>query len=211
LKALLFLTTRSIKNGLRRAITTPRRLISIVIFVAYYYWLFMRPAAGATASASLRNVQLSAPPLEVLQAVVFGMFALLSLVMLIGVFSPLTGFRPADVDVLFATPISPKLVLIFRIARDFSVTLLTPLIFAIFAFRPAVAGWNVLFRNMPHPEASSIALRMITVSWVLMAIVWVSLTYAITLFTNRSDRQSDRNRKILGWSVAAYSHFSLSS
>lgn len=201
MKALLFLTTRSIKNGVKRAITTPRRLVSIVIFLGYYYLMFMRPAAGAQASASLRNVHLAAPPMEVLPAVIFGMFALLSLVMLVGVFSPLTGFRPADVDMLFATPVSPRMVLIFRIIRDFSVTLLTPLIMTLFAIRPASAGWSLLFRNMPHPEASSIALRMITVAWILMAMVWVSLTYAITLFTNRSDKQSDRNRKILGWTV----------
>lgn len=200
--ALLFLTTRSIKNGIRRALTTPRRLVSLVIFCAYYYWLFIRPSmSGRNPFMAAQQGQLPAPAIDVLHAVVFAIFVAMSLMLMIGMFTPLTGFRPADVDILFATPVSPKIVLVFRILRDYVATLMVPLLIVVLAFRPASAGWEALFKNMRYPEHSGLALRAMGVAWLMIALVWVCLAYAVTLYTNRSDLQSDRNRRTLSWTI----------
>lgn len=202
MNALLFLTARSIKNGIRRALTTPRRLVSVIVFCGYYYWLFIRPSmSGRNPFAGA--AEMPAPPMEVLHAVVFAIFVAMSLMLMIGMFTPLTGFRPADVDILFATPVSPKIVLVFRILRDYVATLMLPLFVIVLAFRPASAGWEALFRKMPHPEHSAIALRATGVAWLMIALVWVCFAYAVTLFTNRSDLQSDSNRRMLTWGIGA--------
>jgi hypothetical protein len=201
MKPLIFLTTRSIVNGIKRAITTPRRLISVILFVAYYWWIFIRPAM-TDRNLFGHNTQLPAPPMQMLESITFGVFVLLSIILMLGIFSQLGGFRPADVDVLFPTPVKPGVVLAFRIIRDYFTTLMVPLIFMVLLFRPAHAGWNVLFRNMPDPDASGLAIKMFAVAWMLMALVWVCIGYSVSLFTNRSDTQSDRNKRVLGWTLA---------
>ncbi|MFY9233538.1 MAG: putative ABC exporter domain-containing protein [Fimbriimonadaceae bacterium] len=203
MNALLFLTTRSLKNGLKRALTTPRRLISIVLFCAYYYWLFIRPSSASRRLFGSGVGELPAPAIEVLQALAFGLFVAMTIMLMVGMFTPLAGFRPADVDMLFPTPISPRIVLVFRILRDYLATLFLPLLIVILAFRPASMGWEAIFRKMPHPEYSALAMRAILVAWLLMALVWVSIAYAVTLYINRSDLQSDKNRRIVVWGLGS--------
>src|SRR5205807_863901 len=127
LKPLLFLTVRSTVNGVVRALTTPRRLISLIIFIGYYFFVFMRPAmvSGAPVSAP-DHPMFNFPALDVIEGFVFAIFAIISFFLSFGVLNMQSGFKPADVDVLFSTPISPKLVLAFRICRDYLITLLFP-------------------------------------------------------------------------------------
>ncbi|HVL39549.1 MAG TPA: putative ABC exporter domain-containing protein [Fimbriimonadaceae bacterium] len=203
MRALLFLTLRTTFNGIKRSVTSARRLISLLAFLAYYFLILNRgydsprrpPRFGAGGEG-----QLAFPPLEILDAIVFGGFAFLSLILALGMFSNRGSFRPADVDVLFPTPISPRVVLVFRLVRDYLLTLIMPLLLAIFAMRPMAMGWEAMFRNMP--QHSELAGRAILVSWLLMALVWVAIGYAVSLFTGRSDRQSDRNARLLGWGFA---------
>lgn len=205
-KPLLFLTVRTLVNGVKRALTTPRRLISFLAFIGYYFLVFMRPAFMPSRAPALpmgTTPQWDLPPMVVLDAVAFGLFLLLSLFMLMGVSSSTGSFKPADVDVLFSTPISPRIILVFRILRDYLITLVFPFVIALFTIRPAKLGWEALFRNMPPGTSSGLTLRAISISWILMAMAWVCIGYATSLFINRSDRQSDRNRKVLGWGIFA--------
>lgn len=198
LRPLLFLTVRTLFNGVRRALSTPRRLITLIALVAYYFFIFIRPALGPIAATPPgMSPRLQFPPLEVIDALAFGLFSGLSLFMMLGVLSQQGSFKPADVDMLFPTPISPKVVLVFRMIRDYLLTLVVPLLIVILGFRPAKMGWESLFERMPNPQYSGLALRAMTLSWVLMAMGWVAISYAISLFISRSDRQSDRNRRVL--------------
>lgn len=204
-RPLLFLTYRTIVNGLRRALTTPRRLISLVLFLGYYFLIFIRPAFTSKSDSSIALPsgvdQLDFPPLQIIDGVAFGLFALLSLFMLMGVMSANATFKPADVDVLFATPISPKLVLTFRIFRDYLITLLLPMLIAVFGLRPAKMGWEAIFKDMPNPEYSGMALRFITLGWLLMAMSWVTVSYAVSLWVNRTDAAGPTRKKVFGWSL----------
>lgn len=205
LKPLLFLTARSLVNGVKRALTTPRRLISFIIFVGYYFFIFVRPAFSGKRSVALPNEvsgQFELPPIAVIDGITFGVFALLSLLMMMGVASATANFKPADVDVLFSTPISPRVLLIFRIIRDYLITLIVPLLMLIFTITPAKLGYEKLIKNVPPDLNLNLALKAMGLSWLVMAMVWVTISYAVSLFINRSDKQSDRNRKIIGWSLA---------
>jgi hypothetical protein len=198
-KPLLFLTFKSLVNGFKRALTSPRRLISIIFFVGYYFLIFIRPALGPTRATEMGPLvgKFDFPAPEVIDGVAFGFFGVMSLLLLFGVLSYQTSFKPADVDVLFSTPISPKLVLIFRMVRDYLITLLIPVLFIVMGLRPARMGWEAIFRNMPNPETSGLTLRAMTLGWILMAMVWVAISYAASMFVNRSDRRSEINKRIL--------------
>lgn len=207
-RPLLFLTYKTVWNGLKRAFTTPRRLITVIFAVSYYFFIFIRPALGPSGGMPMRGMpngtpQFDFPPMQVIDALSFAIFCVMSLFLLLGVMSANTSFRPADVDVLFSTPISPKVVLTFRIVRDYLITLLVPLLLAIFGLRPARMGWEAVFRNMPNPEYSSLVLRFMIISWLLMSLCWVMMSYAVSMWLNRNDAGSDRRRKIFGISMAA--------
>lgn len=202
MRPLVFLTLRTLVNGVKRALTSPRRLIGMSVLL-FYWFRFLTPAFQPTVHRPSRYAGApftTMPSLEVIDAVIFGLFALPSLALLLGAGTPRGGFRPPDVDVLFPTPINPKLVLVFRIVRDALMTLLFPLLLAIFA-RPAAVPLEAFVRNFPA-EGRTLG-RSISIAWILMSLGWTTLAYAVSLFVNRSDERSDRNKKIIDRSLWA--------
>jgi hypothetical protein len=201
MKPLLYLATRSTINGFVRALKTPRRLIGLILIVGYYFLIFSRFAFGGLDRArplpADPQFRIQFPPLDMVDAVLFLLFAGFSLILALGIVSFQSNFKAADVDVLFPTPVSPKLVLTFRLLRDTFVTLLAPLILVILMYRPTAMGWQALFENVPDQNASAMALRLLPIASLLVALSWVSLSHAASLFVNRSDRQSDWNKRIL--------------
>lgn len=208
-RPLLFLTYKTVLNGLKRAFTTPRRLITVIFAVGYYFFFFIRPALGPGGGMPMRGFpggsgQLDFPPMQVIDALSFAIFCVMSLFLMLGVMSANTTFKPADVDVLFSTPISPKVVLTFRILRDYLITLIVPLLIAVFGLKPARMGWEAVFRNMPNPEYSGLVLRFMIISWLLMSLCWVMMSYAVSMWLNRNDAASDRRHKVFGWSMTVF-------
>jgi hypothetical protein len=202
MKALLFLTLRTLVNSVKRALTSPKRLLGLLFFGAYYFFLFVRPFDGRPRGPELAmGTRIQFPPLEVLEAAIFGLFGLLSIVLAFGTFSYRAAFKPADVDVLFPTPIPPRLVLVFRIVRDYLLTLLLPLAFLLLGFRATAVGLDVLFVNFP--QYGGYVVRAAAIAWMLLALCWVCIGYAGSLFVNRSDLKSDLNKRVLTWSLAA--------
>lgn len=209
LKPLLFLTFRTTLNGLKRSLTSPSRVLYVLFFFAYYVFLINRFALIIAGPSYVRvpeslKAKLAFPPLDVVDAIAFAFFTAGWLVMLVALTSNQNPMRPADVDVLFPTPISPKAVLGFRIVRDYFFTLLTPLFIALLGMRASKMGWEALFRGMPHAEYSGLALRAMAVSWLLMALCFVAIVHAVNLYVNRSDRNGDRNRFLLNLIVSVY-------
>ncbi|MBI5708412.1 MAG: hypothetical protein HZC36_15625 [Armatimonadetes bacterium] len=209
MKPLLFLTYRSFLNGIKRALGSPTRLIGLLFFIGYYFMMFMRPAL--TGSGKLERAMrypmaagpLEFPPLQVLDALAFTVFAGLSLFMTMGVFSQQGGFKPADVDVLFPTPLSPRVVLAFRMIRDYLLTLIVPFFFLLFGFVPAKAGWEAFFRNVPNKEYAPLVLRTSFGGWILMAMSWVAINYAVSLTLNKGTEAGDRLKRLVSWAVGA--------
>lgn len=198
MKPLWFLTSRSIKNAVIRSLSSPQRLVGLVFIVGYYFMVFVRPAVqggGLTRAAS--RVDIPLPPFEAFEAIAFAGFALIAFIMMLGVLGSPMAFRPADVDILFATPISPRMVLLYRIGRDYLFALIMPLFIGVFFYRPVNSLMGSLFAKMPHPEQAGLAIKLMSIGWILMALGFVTMTYAVGLFTNRSDEQSTRNRRLV--------------
>jgi hypothetical protein len=205
MKPLWFLTYKTLWNGVVRALSSPRRLIGLLFFTGYYFLVFIRPAMMPSREMRLPSRMEGAfefPPMQVIEALSFGILAVLSLFMMLNVMAQQAGFKPADVDVLFPTPIKPKTVLLFRMLRDYLLTLLLPFVIILIGLRPAKLGWEAVFRNFPESNYAAMTFWALALSWFLMSMCWVAITYAISLFINRSDKRSTRNKRILGWTVA---------
>ncbi len=201
-RPLAYLLTRSIFNGVKRAVTSPKRLIALTFFALYYYQILLRPfSSSPSATLPPGAPHLELPANNMVDAIVFGMVGILSMLLMTSVLSYKGGFKAADVDVLFPTPVSPRIVLLFRIARDTLVTLLVPLILVLIGFRGAGTSLAQLFRN--YPRQGGDIMRAFFFSYLMVALVWVCVGYAASLFVNRSDLKSDRNRKIINGLVGS--------
>ena len=207
MRALAFLTARTFVNGVKRAVTNPRRLIALLFALFWFARFVLFPTGGEQRAFDVTNLKKATDMLQsvdlirISDALVFTMFAFMTFFLALGSLSTRNTFRPADVDVLFPTPVEPRLVLVFRIFRDYLLTLLAPLFFIIVGFRPATVGVKTLQNASQNPEVIGQTLRVATGAWLLVALCWVCINYAASLFVNRSDLASTRNRKILGWSL----------
>jgi len=143
--------------------------------------------------------RLSLPPLEVIDALVFGVMTFLSIFMLLGITTANMNYKPADVDILFPTPIPKRTVLLFRMFRDYLIVIFVPIVITLIGIRPAKMGWEAIFRDMP--QYGGLTLRFMTLSWLLIALGWISISYAVSLYINRSDQDSNRNRRYFGWGI----------
>lgn len=202
MKPLFFLTFRSFVNGLKRSLTSPKRLITTAAILLYYFWWFVRPFVGSSGRFQRAGLtpRFEFPPLELLDAIVFTGFAGLSLLLALGIFSFRSTFKPADVDVLFPTPISPRFVLLFRIVRDYLATLVLPLFLILFTWKPLQV--EQLFLRVPHPQSTGYALRALSLGFVLVTTAWVGIGYAVGLYVNRNDRFSESRKRNLGLGLA---------
>src|SRR5438045_3141730 len=99
MRPLVFLTYRSFLNGIKRALTSGKRLIGLLFFISYYVWLVFRPLGGSREFESTpMPMHLTVPPLSSLDAVVFAGFAFMSFILVMNVMGYRGGFKPADVD-----------------------------------------------------------------------------------------------------------------
>ncbi len=194
---LLFLVWKSAFNGAKRSLTTPRRLIGVLGALLYYTFFFIRPFSRNSEFSGMGQTApiTQFPEATYLNPLVFTVFMLASFPMVLGLLSYRGGFKPADIDVLFPTPVSPKVVLGFRVIRDYMVALLLPLMVAVLGMRPLSAGMMALFTGFPRYGVY--AGKSLVIGWLMVSLCWVSMGYATSLFVGRSDLKSDRNRWLL--------------
>ena len=207
MKPLVFLTIRTFVNGVKRAVSNPRRLVALLFAVFWLGRFVFFPTSGERRAFDTRALNRATQMLpevdlsRILDALVFAAFLLITFFLALGSLSTRNSFRPADVDVLFPTPVPPRLVLVFRVVRDYLLTLLAPIFFIIVGLRPAASGIRSLRQIAENPEIIQQTMRVAIAAWLLVAFCWVSINYAISLFINRSDLASNRNRRVLGWTV----------
>ena len=107
-------------------------------------------------------------------------------------------FKPADVDVLFPTPVSNRLIMFFRLFRDQFATLLLPLFFLIFAYKPALAFASAA--RDKNPLAFSQAIQGGIVGWFLLSLAWVGISYAVSFLVAKYETKANLISK--GYSIA---------
>jgi hypothetical protein len=203
IRPLLYLWARQIVNGVKRAFSSPKRLISVLVGLGYYVGFFLRPwerpATFTKRGGTLlpKGVQLE---LANVQPVVFLIFMTISIFMAAGVFAMKNSFKPADVDVLFPTPVSSRLVMYFRLFREYFLTLFFPLLMLFFGFKP-ISGLAAGLKAGDPRGFNQIIIGM-TLAWLLSAAVWVALSYALSFYLAKNEKKSKLILRVSGWSIA---------
>jgi Putative ABC exporter len=199
-KVLWYLWFRQIVNGIKRAVSSPRRLISVLIGLGYYVGFFMRPWDRSTSlqieKGFAKDFHVSPQTIE---TVVFIAFMIVSIFFALAIFGFRNTFKQADVDVLFPTPISTKVVMFFRLFRDYAVTLFLPLLIALFTFQLGVGAFNAVKKN--DPQALNILIRSGLVAWILLSLAWISISYAMCFFVAKNEKRSRLITNSVGFSI----------
>lgn len=203
MKPLLYLWARQILNGVKRAVSSPKRLISVLVGLGYYIGFFLRPWEKPTTFTKKGEPLLPKGfqfEIANVQPIVFLVFMGISILMAAGVFAMKNTFKPADVDVLFPTPVSSRLVMYFRLFREYIFTLFFPLLMLFFGFKP-LSGLAAGLKK-GDPLGFDQALRGVVLSWFLMAAVWVALSYALSFYLAKNEKQSKKILRISGWTIS---------
>lgn len=139
--------------------------------------------------------KLSLPGIEFVFALFLLVFALVLVFRILGVFRPPGTYRQADSDVLFPTPISPRLVMAHRFVIDYMVTLFVPVIILIFGGRRSAEGISLLFENLPDPAHAPMVGKTMIGAFLLVSLFGVALSYALGMFINRDSSAARLARK----------------
>lgn len=207
MRPLVFLAVRTFVNSIKRALTSPKRIVGLIFFLGYYYFAFLRTTIGAVfagggpSGSGKFPMQLSLPPLEILHASVFGILSCIFVLQLLSLGNK-NIFRQADVDVLFPTPVSPGSILAFRIFRDTMFSIFLPLLFLVFSWRPVSPILTSLFANAP--AQSGYVFRVFTLVFLASSFAFTCLDHAVTLAIYRNDATAKRNYMIIFWSLFAF-------
>ncbi len=199
MRALLYLFTKSIVNGIKRAFSSPKRLISVLVGLGYYVGLVLRPWEQKPDKLVTNSIgKLPAIDPSWVNHGLFISFAFVSLIFALSIFGFRNTFKPADVDVLFPTPVSNRLIMFFRLFRDQFATLLLPLFFLIFAYKPTLAFASAA--RDKNPLAFSQAIQGGILGWFLLSLAWVGISYAVSFLIAKYETKANLISK--GYSIA---------
>ncbi|RMG24926.1 MAG: hypothetical protein D6724_05040 [Armatimonadetes bacterium] len=196
MKPLLYLTWRSLVNSVRRALRSPTRLIGVAFLLLWWFSIvganFFR---GPTRTQGLPTP----PPLPdsifpIFHLLLLGGFLTLLAMRLSMAFRVPGYYQGADADVLFPTPISPRIVLLHRFVFDYLFTLLFPLLLLVFGGRQSWRGLEYLARGVEDPAQAG---RMALAAYLLVTLFGVSLSYALGLWINRDSPEGRQGRRIV--------------
>lgn len=133
------------------------------------------------------------PPVGRIDSVIFWFFSVTSLLMMATSTSRLV-FKQSDIDVLFPTPVSPKIVLGIRFARDYFSGLLLPLFLALIGFG-SMASAGALRQG--SPLSIGIAFRAGMIGWTLLSLAWLSVRTSTTLYVGSRGVEGERLLKTI--------------
>lgn len=216
LRPLIFLFVRQTVNGVKRAIRDPRRLVGLLFFLFYMgVGPFRAVLMGRSAGQSERGLnriseeafqdlpsQLGKSPELFLNAVVFAGMATVLYFSVISLLSYRGSFKPADVDVLFPTPVSPKLVLLTRIVKDSLVTMIFPLLLYAISIGNGIDPRS--FSGKLGLQSMALVTRLGFLSYLLIALAFVAFGYGTSLYFNRQEAAVDGQRRTFGWLLALF-------
>ncbi|HLO99719.1 MAG TPA: putative ABC exporter domain-containing protein [Fimbriimonas sp.] len=200
LDPLVYLWCRQVVNGIKRAVSSPRRILSVLFGLGYFIGIFVRPwdTKSSMGTEKLLEGKISFAPATI-EPFIFLAMILMSFLFGSMVFGVRNTFRPSDVDVLFPTPTSPKKVWALRFVRDYLTTLIAPLFLLLLSYRPAVGVYNAL--KAVDSNALSQGIRSLWLAWLLLTLMIVSLSYAASFWGAKNEAVAERFGKIFNYSM----------
>ena len=199
-RVLWYLWFRQIVNGIKRAVSSPRRLISVLIGLGYYVGFFMRPWDRSSSNMVEKEIGKNFHfGNQAIETVIFIVFMIVSIFFALSMFGFRNTFKQADVDVLFPTPISTKVVMFFRLFRDYALTLFLPLLIALFTYQFGIGALNAVKKS--DPQNLSNLIRGGLVAWILLSLAWISISYSVCFFVAKNEKRSRLITNSIGISI----------
>lgn len=188
MRPLLFLSLSQLRNSVKRSLTSAKRLISLVVFIAYMYLVALRPFTQRNPAIPHSPLHLVFPPVDILVAASFALGLAVTLILFASVGVQRSGFRSADVDVLFPTPVDPRAVLVLRMVRENLVGLIFPLVFALIGGSTVGAQLRGIFTQTGVPRGAESTYTWLILGYVSVQAFWVAAGYAFTLWAYQDGR-----------------------
>lgn len=165
MNAVLFLATRQLKNFVRQTVHHPGRLITSLASLGLIAWMFVDLTLHPRTTGSVTDIR-----------VLEGLF--LAWLLLLGTLTLTTSlksgsavFRMSDVNLLFVSPTSPRLILVYGLARQMGTTLLG------FFFMLFYCG--SLTNSFPITPTGVLLLVVMTVFYTILVQVVSMLAYGM--------------------------------
>ncbi|MBA3727568.1 MAG: hypothetical protein H0W86_14335, partial [Armatimonadetes bacterium] len=203
MRPLLFLTGRTILNGLKRAIQSPVRILGVLFIIGWWFFVLSNSFESRRMPPQPVSPSLGADHVGIVYAIVCAGFLLVFLHRAVTMFVLPGRYSPADVDVLFASPVKPGTVLLHRFLIDFGIGLLLPLFPLLISGRRGIQGVRYLFRDLPDPESAALLGQTLLASYLLLAFFCATASVALSLFINRDSDASRTARRVAGVIVAS--------
>lgn len=200
-RPLLFVFWRSLFNGLKRILVSPKRLLGVLFLVVWQGWWVFQSLWVSSNRPSRRMPQLTElPKVEILDTIVFAIFAAICFFAFIGMNMSKGQYKKADVDTLFPTPVSAKAVMTMKILTGVFASLILPLLGAFFFYRSSVSA------QMVGPQFAGYALsfRIAMVSVVIMSAFWTVLGMFVSVRLGRSDEQTRKLSSRFNWAMGIF-------
>jgi|GEM_PF-4850285 len=197
MNAVWFLWINSFKNGIRRALTSPKRLITLIFFSLYLIFAIIRPFFYAASQGRAANIEskihITSSEIE---AVVFGFYLIIGTISLMLIGSYNRTLKSADIEMLFPTPVPVKVVMTARVIRDFVATFTFQIFFA-FVFL-------VVSASMPHQSVLVRVGARLIVGWILVNLTFTSWGYVYNLTVLRDAPKSIHWEKVADYTRISY-------
>lgn len=133
MKAILYMTRKSIKNWFLDLIRHPAKLIGIILLVVIIGFSVINVLFSSEYSENIYSVSGGSVDIGILHGIYFLLiFFIGGTVILKGLKSGTTFFTMGDVNMMFCSPISPKSLLVFGLIRQMLTVLLLSIIFLVY-------------------------------------------------------------------------------
>lgn len=184
-----FLWKCQLRNQFKRTTTSPRRLIPIILLIAYFGFIF----ATTLSEASFIHPPSIATQTEYVHALSFALFGGMWLLGLGAITNYGTTNQLAEIEVLFPTPIPQKTVFNYRLLRTLAAALFLPIILRIFySVRAEYAFASATLNYVPIVTYVNIAV----VAYFLQATMVACLGYAFAIYLRRDTPLADKINSI---------------
>ncbi|MGE0002369.1 MAG: putative ABC exporter domain-containing protein [Fimbriimonadaceae bacterium] len=189
MKPLLFLVSRSFVNGLKRTLRSPGRILGLLAFLGYNFWIFGRvvfAGRGTAPSAGVdpfKDLNIEFPPIVTISGILFLAFAALVCLNTLGLGGFRATFRAADADVLFPTPVNPRIVVAWRVAADTLIRMLLPLLVSLIALGRGRGSLGSLAGIVPDSLDVTRAIQLASIGYLLIAVAFALLGWGISLWS----------------------------
>lgn len=174
-----------------RSLKSPRRMIATLFFIGWFFLTIGRSFQSGKITKSVQSLPVSG---DLLYAISFGVFLLITIISFMTVGNSLTlMFKSPDVDVLFPTPVPPKKLLALRVIRDTITSTLVPVLIYFVMF--ARVGGEMI-QSFQRGEGAGKDVNLVVpasvLAWVLLSSFFASMGYCSALYFSRGTEQSDR-------------------